>query len=169
MGRKWTAWSRMAERAKWLIFGIGNPSRGDDALGSAFIEQLGQWLDNPVNAQTLPMDLVLETDFQCQVEHVLDLVDRAGAIFVDASHKAAPPFELTPLVPDFDATHTTHALSPGCVLAVAQNIGQALPPCWMLAIPGSGFELGEDISATSQAYLALAFDAVIDFLKGRSH
>ena len=151
----------MADRPRWLVFGIGNPSRGDDALGSAFVERLGQWLDQPVHDHSLPMELVLETDFQCQVEHALDLAGKAGAIFVDASLDAPAPFQVTKLQPDFDATHTTHALSPACVLAVAQNIGQTLPPCWLLAIPGSQFELGADLSPESSAALELALQRTL--------
>ena len=154
----------MDDRLKWLVFGIGNPSRGDDALGSSFIARLGEWLDLG-NADDLPMELVLETDFQCQVENALDLVGMAGVIFVDASHSAKAPFELTRLHPNFDATHTTHALSPSCVLAVAQNIGQTVPPCWLLAIPGSDFELGAELSPPSRAYLDLALAAVIKALQ----
>ena len=154
----------MADRPKWLIFGIGNPSRGDDALGSTFIECLSGWLDQPERAQSLPMDLILLTDFQCQVEHALDLLDMSGALFIDASHTAKPPFEMTKLAADFDATHTTHALSPACVLAVAEKLGQTLPDCWLLAIPGHGFELGDALSDQSKSCLDQAFDAVLDAL-----
>ena len=151
----------MADRPKWLIFGIGNPSRGDDALGSSFVERLSQWLERPGHQRSLSMDLVVHTDFQCQIEHALDLVGVSRALFIDASHTAKAPFELTPLAADFDATHTTHALSPACVLAVAERLGQTLPDCWLLAIPGHDFELGADLSALSRTYLDQAFDWVL--------
>jgi len=113
------------------------------------------------------MDLVIQTDFQCQVEHALDLLGVSGGIFVDASHSAQPPFELTRLSANFDATHTTHALSPACVLAVAEQLGQVVPECWLLAIPGHDFELGAALSEFSRTYLDRAFDAVLQFLRQR--
>ena len=48
-----------------LVFGWGNPSRGDDALGPLFVDA--------VEAMKLPGVECL-TDFQLQVEHALDLL-----------------------------------------------------------------------------------------------
>jgi len=96
-------------RPRWLVFGVGNPSRGDDALGPLFIERLEAW---SATAGDLPVALATLTDFQWQIEHALDLVDIDVVIFVDASVSASPPFELAPLAAKFDASHSTHALSP---------------------------------------------------------
>ena len=126
-------------RPRWLVFGVGNPSRGDDALGPLFIERLDAW---SATARDLSVALATLTDFQWQIEHALDLADIDVVIFVDASVRAEPPFELAPLAAKFDATHSTHALSPACVLAVAQRLGQTVPEAWLLAIPGRAFELG---------------------------
>ena len=155
----------MASRPQWLIFGIGNPSRGDDALGSSFVERLSLWLDQPGHAQSLPMDLVLHTDFQCQIEHALDLDKMSGALFVDASQTAPAPYEITQLLPDYDATHTTHALSPACVLAVAERLGQLLPVCWLMGITGLEYQLGAGLSSQSQSCLDQAFNHVVTSLR----
>ena len=50
-----------------LVIGIGNPSRGDDAIGPLAVERL--------EALALP-GVELLTDFQLQVEHALDLIGR---------------------------------------------------------------------------------------------
>jgi len=141
-------------RARWLVFGIGNPSRGDDALGSLFIERLEEWA---ATAEELPVTLSTLTDFQCQVENALDLIDIDVVVFVDASVSAASPYELSRLQPEFDVTYTTHALSPACVLAVAAQLGQTLPEAWTLAIPGQSFELGTPLSPGGEANLGSAF------------
>ena len=57
-----------------LVFGWGNPSRGDDALGPLFVER--------IEALELPGVSCL-TDFQLQVEHALDIQDRRQVLFVD--------------------------------------------------------------------------------------
>ena len=158
----------MAERPRWLVLGIGNPSRGDDALGALFIERLGEWLEQDGIAQSLPMDVVLETDFQCQIEHAMDLKDVQAAVFVDASHDAPPPFTLTPLQPHHDPAHTTHSLPPAAVMAVAQRIGLALPPCWLLAIRGEAFQLGEAMSAGAESSLQAALLHVQNVLRRKS-
>jgi len=65
-----------------LIIGIGNPSRGDDALGPLAAQRLAEL--------ALPGVEVL-TDFQLQVEHALDLLGRREAIFVDAAATGEAP------------------------------------------------------------------------------
>ncbi len=146
--------SKESARARWLVFAVGNPSRGDDALGPLLVERLEQWI---ANAPALPVDLVLLTDFQWQVEHALDLLDVDVAIFADASVSGATSFEIAPLAPQFDASYSTHTLSPACVLAVSGWLGQALPQAWLLSMPGEEFELGAPLSATAQEALESAF------------
>ena len=140
-------------RPRWLVFGVGNPSRGDDALGPLFVERLEAWY-----AGDLPVALATLTDFQWQIEHALDLVDIDVVIFVDASVAATPPFELAPLAANYDATHSTHALSPACLLAVAERLGQTVPAAWLLAIPGRAFELGAPPRPDSLSCLDAAFE-----------
>ncbi len=147
--------SKEPARARWLVFAVGNPSRGDDALGPLLVERLERW---SATARELPVDLVLLTDFQWQVEHALDLQGVDVAIFADASISGGPSFEIAPLAPQFDASYSTHALSPACVLAVAERLGQALPQAWLLSMPGEDFELGASLSARARAALDQAFD-----------
>lgn len=145
----------MTPPARWLVFGVGNPSRGDDAVGPLFIERLEAW---SATARDLPVALATLTDFQWQIEHALDLVDIDVVVFVDASVSASPPFELAPLAAKYDATHSTHAVSPACLLAVAERLGQTAPEAWLLTIPGRAFELGAPPSPDSQNCLDAAFE-----------
>ena len=131
-----------------LVFGWGNPSRGDDAVGPLFIEH--------VEALNLP-DVDCLTDFQLQVEHALDLQDRQRILFVDASLDAEAPFSVTAIGPRKDASFTTHAMSPESVLQVYRDLqDDDPPPAWLLAIRGERFELGEPVSPQAAANLAAA-------------
>ncbi|MGA8170566.1 MAG: hydrogenase maturation protease [Methylocystis sp.] len=145
------------KRARWLVFGVGNPSRGDDAIAPVLIERLEEWW---ASARELSVELTLLTDFQWQVEHALDLRGVDLVIFVDASLTASAPFRLEPLVARFDVTYTTHALSPACVLAVAERLGQTLPEAWQMSIPGRNFELGAPLSAPSRSHVEAAIEFV---------
>lgn len=131
-----------------LVFGWGNPSRGDDALGPLFVDA--------VEAMRLPGVECL-TDFQLQVEHALDLKGRERVLFVDASADAAAPFTVERLEPARDASFTTHAVSPQSILQVYCEVeGEAPPPCWLLAIRGEGWELGTPTSAAARENLRAA-------------
>jgi hydrogenase maturation protease len=120
-----------------LVIGIGNPSRGDDALGPLLVERLAA-LDLP--------GVELLTDFQLQIEHALDVAGRTDVVFVDASVDAAAPFEFLPVVPQADATITTHELSPAAVLDTCRRLGGETPVARVLAIRGYAFDLGMPLS-----------------------
>lgn len=131
-----------------LIFGWGNPSRGDDALGPLLIER--------IEALGLPGVECL-TDFQLQVENALDLQDRQHVLFVDASCAAASPFTVTQLSPLQDASFSTHAITPEAVMQVYVDLQGSKPPsCQLLAIRGERFELGEDLSPAASINLDAA-------------
>ncbi|MEF3367276.1 hydrogenase maturation protease [Methylocystis sp. 9N] len=147
-----------ATRPRWLIFGVGNPSRGDDALGPMLVEKVDAWRQT----HEPPVDLTLLTDFQWQIEHALDLRDIDVALFVDASRADGEPVSISRLAPRFDATHSTHALSPACVLAVAEKIGLKAPQAWIVAVAGEDFGLGAPLSDLARR----AFDSAYDRLLG---
>lgn len=144
-----------AALAPRLVIGIGNPSRGDDALGPLALERLA--------ALGLP-DVELLTDFQLQVEHALDLSGRSEVIFIDASVSARAPYEFGPVVAAADASVTTHALSPAAVLdTYTRVIGGPPPEARVLAIRGYTFELGEALSCKAEQNL----DAAVVMLGAR--
>lgn len=131
-----------------LIIGIGNPSRGDDALGPLLIERL----EALQLSDTLP-NVELLTDFQLQVEFALDLQNRKQVIFIDASLNAEPPFEFTPVQAVEDHSYSSHALSPSAVLHAYQQLYGPPPPAFVLALRGEVFELGEGLSEPAAQHL----------------
>lgn len=136
------------------MFGWGNLSRGDDALGPLFIERLRTLCEQ----RGLAFQIDFLDDYQLQIEHALDLVGHQRVLFVDASLNCAAPFEVTQLQPLQDASFTTHAMSPQALMQVYRDLhnGEAPPPCTLLAIRGERFELGEPPGASALAHLAAA-------------
>lgn len=144
-----------------LVIGIGNPSRGDDAIGPLAIERL--------QALGLP-DTELLTDFQLQVEHALDLVGRREVVFIDAAASGVEPFGFEPVIPARDAGALSHALSPAAVLEAFERVTTApLPATFVLAIRGYDFELGADLSAAAAANLEAALHRLIAHLTPAAH
>lgn len=133
-----------------LVFGWGNLSRGDDALGPLCVEQLRATCAGEPAVEFLD-------DYQLQVEHALDLVGRSRILFVDASLNCTAPFEVTTLHAAQDASFTTHAMSAQALMQVFVDLhGTAPPPCTLLAIRGERFELGEPPSARALENLKAA-------------
>jgi hydrogenase maturation protease len=138
-----------------LVFGWGNPSRGDDALGPLFVER--------VEAMNLPGVECL-TDFQLQVEHALDLRDRERVLFVDASIDTAT-ITATPIEPSRDTTFSSHAMSPQSVMQTYLDIEKSPPPTsWLLAIGARSFELGDPLTPDASANLDAALAWAVDWL-----
>ena len=106
--------------APLLVFGWGNASRGDDALGPQAIEHLRERLGAAAEGRIDFLD-----DYQLQPEHALDLVGRERVLFLDASVACAAPFEISAVRPQRDASFSSHAMSPAALLQVfvEQNVG----------------------------------------------
>ncbi len=137
--------------APTLVLAVGNPSRGDDALGPLAAER--------IEALCLPGVEVL-VEFQLQVEHALDLMGRSRVLFIDASASLETSCTLTPAAPRLDASFTSHALAPAAVLFNYQQLIGTPPAAWVLAIRGQSFELGEELSAPAERALEAALIAV---------
>lgn len=141
-----------------LIFGYGNPSRGDDALGPALLERI----EAAMPAHPEWGEVALLTDFQLQPEHALDLEGRERALFIDASVSCAEPFVFSRLAPAQEVGYTTHAMSPAALLAVYRQVsGREPPPAYLLTVRGNSFELGEALSEPARAHL----EAALGFLR----
>jgi hydrogenase maturation protease len=136
-----------------VIFGYGNPSRGDDALGPVLLERAEAWADAHPGG-----DLDLVGDFQLQIEHAEDLRGRAVALFLDADASCAPPFLFRTVAPSKDDSYTTHELSPESVLQVFATIaGHEPPPAFVLSVRGERFDLGEPLSPEAEAHAEAAW------------
>ncbi|HEX9082212.1 MAG TPA: hydrogenase maturation protease [Holophagaceae bacterium] len=141
-----------------VLFGYGNPSRGDDALGPRLLDRAEAWL-----AERPELEVATVADFQLQIEHALDLKERDLALFLDADASCPGPFAFSAVVPARDDSFTTHELSPGAVLQVYRQVEELPPPpAYVLSIRGERFDLGEALSPEAERHLELAWA----FLRG---
>ena len=148
-----------------LIFGYGNPSRGDDALGPELLGLLEGERERRPGWETIET----QTDFQLQIEHALDLEGRGLALFIDASVSGPGPFAFVRVLPEEDRTYSSHALSPAAVLQVWEQVkGVPAPPTYLLTVRGYEFELGEPIGEAARANLEAAFRFAVALCEDRS-
>ncbi|MBK7461816.1 MAG: hydrogenase maturation protease [Betaproteobacteria bacterium] len=145
-----------------VIFAVGNPSRGDDAIGPELCGRLEKWLE----IEGLSDQSELIEDFQLQIEHALDLQDRQLALFIDAGANTPAPFTFQRIVPASGIAHTTHELPPEAVLQVyLQTEDAEPPPAFVLCVRGEEFELGEPLSAAAESHLEAAFDLLMQLCR----
>ena len=148
-----------------VVFAVGNPSRGDDAIGPELCGRLEKWLKN----EGLEDQVELIEDFQLQIEHVLDLQGRQLALFIDAGENTPTPYTFKQIAPATGIAHTTHELPPEAVLQVyLQTEGSEPPPSFVLCVSGAKFELGEALTATASTHVDAAFDLLIRLCRNAS-
>ena len=147
----------MTGRAPLLVLAVGNPSRGDDAIGPMLAARL--------EALALAhLDVI--TEFQLQVENAVDLEGRERVIVVDSGTGTPAPYELRLVAPVADFLHTSHALSPEAVLATYERVTRsASPETWVLCVRGEAFELGEALSPAARRHLEAAWERLVQLLK----
>ena len=110
-----------------------------------------------ISALNLPGVLV-DSDYQLQIEAAAELGHCRRVIFVDADRSAPEPFSLRRLEPTADGlSFSTHSVSPGALLALARDVFQAEPEAWILGIRGYDFDaFGEGLSSKATENLAAA-------------
>lgn len=133
---------------KLLLFGYGNPGRGDDALGPLLIDRMNRL--KLANTTGL-------IDMQLLIEHAVDLTGFDQIIFVDADISCKEPIEFSAVDAEKDNSYTSHALTPSALLYIYQKIYRhAAPPAFLLRIRGYHFELGDPLSAQASRNLDAA-------------
>jgi hydrogenase maturation protease len=128
-----------------LIIGIGNTSRGDDALG---------WMA----AQALcEQDAHLHLVYQLQIEDAELISGYKEVLIVDASVSThAKGYSYRRCLPEDDRSFTTHSVSPECMLFLCNLHFDAFPVVHILEVTGYGWELGEDITREAEENLQKA-------------
>jgi hydrogenase maturation protease len=136
-----------------LLYGYGNPSRGDDGLGPALVAAL--------EAYGLA-DLDLDANFQLSLEDAQAITGYRTVIFADAAAQGPGPFTFERITASEDAAigWTSHSVKPQQVVTLASRLFHCEVDAYALAIRGHVFgDFCEELSKEAQANLsqALAF------------
>jgi len=132
-----------------IIVGYGNPGRRDDGLGPALVEM--------IEAAEIPGVLAV-TGFQLNIEDACTIAGGSAVIFVDASIDGEEPFSFYEIEPASEIRFTTHAISPGSVLALCRDLFDESREASMLSIRGYSWEFAEGLSEEARGNLEKAYD-----------
>ena len=142
-----------------LVFGIGNPGRGDDGLGAAAVERL-----EPLGLPGVTCD----ANYQLNIEDALTCSRYDVVVFVDAARGLRVPFTWAKVRAEAAVPAMTHAMGPGAVLAVCAGLYGRRPEAHLLAIRGHRWDLGEGLSPQAERDLRGAVRFLEGFVKKRS-
>lgn len=133
----------------FVVIGVGNASRGDDAVGPLLVRRLAGEVD-AVECAGEPVAL-------------LEALGRApAAIIVDAADFGAAPGSVLRIdvaagpLPALAGSWSTHGIGLAEALELGRVLGRLPPRCVLFAIQGEGYEPGDPPSAAAR----LAMDDV---------
>jgi hydrogenase maturation protease len=145
-----------------LVIGIGNPLRGDDALGWHATRQLAQGWGAATEAQFLEDNRCLSADESVEImtcqQMTLDLVEpvhEAGkVIFIDAGVKGEPGSLVCQTVaPDSPQNLISHQFDAPTLLAAVKALYGVCPEAVVLTVTASSFDFVEELSPPVAARL----------------
>jgi len=133
---------------KILLYGFGNPARGDDGLGPALaaaIEELG-----------IP-NIDVDANYQLTVEDAAEIAGYDAVVFADAAIQGPTPFWFS-RIDDSSIKRvgnqggrigwTSHSVSPAQVVALARDLFASRVAAYALGIRGYAFgDLDEALSS----------------------
>ena len=150
--------NRLRQGARLVIFGFGNPGRGDDAVGPDLLQRFVR--QDEIKKSVAGCRLV--EAIQLQIEHALDLFNQELALFVDASISGPAPYAFRQVHAQRDVSYTSHAMSPAALLQVYETIsGCPAPPAYQLTILGERFELDAPLSQQAELHLDAAYQFLL--------
>jgi len=147
----------MAGRASRIVIGIGNPERGDDAVGRAVVRRLV--------VQGLPEIEIAECSGEAA--ELLELLGRADAAFlVDAGRFEAAPGTLRRLdarqasVPLAVGGTSSHGFGLAAAIELARALARLPPCCLVYLVQGARYDLGAALSPAVKAAVPVAVAAI---------
>jgi hydrogenase maturation protease len=148
-----------------LLFAYGNVSRGDDAVAMLLIKHLQQ---QGVD-QACGHPVTFLTDFQMQVEHVMDMRGCERVLLIDAHQSINQPYLFSPVQAHLETQYSTHGMTPSTLLHTYRQVFNESPPLTaMLAIGTYHFELGEELSEQAQDNLQQAVQFIGSVIQAKN-
>lgn len=150
----------MPDPRRILIYAYGNPGRQDDGLGNRFVEEMEEWI-----SEQKITNVVLESNYQLNIEDADLISDKDLVIFVDASVEDIDGIDFARIEPsEARSEFTTHAASPAFVLALCHKLYNKHPDTYLLQIRGYEWEFKEVLSDRAKRNLRKALIFMKEFL-----
>lgn len=141
-----------------LIFGYGNPARGDDGLGPALVSSLEE--------KGLPSRITLDSNYQLTVEDSWAIAQHDVVVFVDADIATESPFYFVCVEPTSEISFSSHSVRAEVVLGMAESLFGHSVRGYLLGIRGYEFEVfDEELTEGASKNLHAAVDFIESVLQ----
>lgn len=141
-----------------LVIGYGNPLRSDDGVGWHIAREL---LRGKLRAD---VRVIAAQQLAPEMAEEASLVARL--LFVDAARGGAPGSVRCEEIVASEAGAHTHELSPGMILALANELYGRSPRAFLLTLAGENFETGETMSAAVAGAVPEVMERILEWMDG---
>jgi hydrogenase maturation protease len=138
-----------------LLYGYGNPARGDDALGPTLVERVQ-------NTMAAKIDYLVS--MQLSIEDALNIAGYDMVIFADASKVVQSDFVMEKIQASAQVSFSMHAISPAYVMHLCKTYMSESPEIYVLHLKGFQWELGQPLSEGASSALESACRFVIRWI-----
>jgi hydrogenase maturation protease len=145
-----------------LVLGIGNPLRGDDALGWHAARQLARLYGANAETRFLEDNRWVSADASVEImtcqQMTMDLVEPVHeadqVIFIDATVQGEPgSLTCEPVTPEAPQNLISHQFDAPTLLAAVQALYGVCPKAVVLSVTASTFDYSEELSPAVAARL----------------
>lgn len=141
-----------------LVIGIGNPLRGDDAIGWFAAQTLAERVDSD-RVTTMALH-------QLTPEWAKAMSRMKMVIFIDAAEgQAAGTISIKEIYPSDSPPSMTHLLSPQGLLALSARLYHSTPRTYLCTVGGGDFGHKEELSAPVEAACAVLVQRVDEMIQ----
>lgn len=155
----------MEYKKKSLLFGYGNPDRGDDGAAYHLLLSVAKKFDKKeidlFSSEIISLSPEIDVFFNFQLlpEHAEMVSAYQRVVFIDA-HTGEINEEISfhPIIAEYKHSPFTHHFPPASCLAVAESLTGRYPKAWLLSIRGYQFGFYRDLSAKTAHLLARAVE-----------
>lgn len=136
-----------------MVIGIGNPLRGDDAVGIHLLQRLSKHFTS---------DFKGIIAYEADIGLAEELSSYPALLIIDAlAASCEPPFQILPLPPAANifprGGFSSHSFNWGMVLAMARDIFGHCPEAFLCGIRAHSFAIDEKLSPLCQVAADTAF------------
>jgi hydrogenase maturation protease len=141
----------MKSAKRILIYGYGNIGRQDDALGVLTAENIEKFL-----SQNSMEGVEVESNFQLNIEDAETISAYDLVIFVDASLETTEDLWYVPVEPTNKVNFSMHAVSPGFIVKLCEELHSKAPQAYILHIKGFSYGFLGEMTKEAQKNLQKA-------------
>ena len=142
-----------------LVYGIGNPGRQDDALGTSLVDMIDQWITEKDYRH-----IHTDQNYQLNIEDA-DLIGNYDlVIFVDASVLEITSTLMEEVQPDLRTDFSMHSVEPAFVVGLCRQMFKKTPKCYQLHIKAYEFGFMKPMTQQARQNLELAFQQLCNFI-----